>query len=69
MTALSTLEIGLKTKLPVTELMNGSMEEGTKEVGSIIACMAEDATAGQMEENMMVSIIWIKKKEKEYLFG
>ena len=59
----------MRTKLLATELMNGWMEEDTKEVGSIIACMVEDATAGQMEENMMVSIIWIKKKEKEYLFG
>jgi hypothetical protein len=47
----------------------GLMVGYLKENGLIIKWMVKEYSVGQMEENMMVSIKWIKKKALEYFNG
>ena len=51
-TAVSSKEIGKKTKSQVTEFTTGKMEEFTKAIGSKIICMDKVCTNGQTADNM-----------------
>ena len=48
---------------------NGSMEENSKELGSIIKCTEMESLHFLMEENTLVNFIMIKNKDMAFLLG
>ena len=47
----------------------GVMEENMKEIGEITKCMVKEYLPGQTEENMQASMLMIRNKDMENLFG
>ena len=49
--------------------MSGLMDEYIKETGLIAKCTVKEHAHGQMEESMLVSMFWTRRKDKECTCG
>ena len=60
---------GMKIKYLDLEFIHGLMEGSMKVNGQTILCMEKDHILGQMVEIIQEIIIWIKKKDTEFING